>query len=242
LLYSGWLILLLLTPFYHPYARLWLPLQAFECVFLGGAVGIGHSELEQSTRRRFAKSSESSQPLRFSWFASLAAIAVLIHAAIYFIPTHPWNRTRPGLLARSRALPGLLAPSDALKLATASIARDLPRTVKTLRVFARPPVTFYLGQMAGPQFERQASLPELLRPGDQETWALLDTALLTQGEDLRVKLNQSSTDWNLARAIPTPLSMPVLLDINPAVALGDDEAGASVELRLFNPKRAGDPP
>jgi hypothetical protein len=146
------------------------------------------------------------------------------------------------LLARSSVLPGLLAPSDALRTATASIARKLPRTVKTLRVFARPPVTFYLGQMAGLQFERQASLSELLRHGDQATWALLDTALLTQGEDLRMKSNQSSTDWNLVRAMPTPLSMPVLLDIDPGIAFGDDEAGASVELRLLRPERAGDPP
>jgi 4-amino-4-deoxy-L-arabinose transferase-like glycosyltransferase len=243
LLYAGWLILLLLTPFYHPYARLWLPLHAFECVFLGGVVGVVHSGLEEAARSSpDAKSSQHRRPAMIDWFASLAAMAVVIHAAIYFTPTHPWNRARPGLLARSSALPGLLAPSDSLKSATASIRRDLPKTVKTLRVFARPPVTFYLRQMAGPSFERQATLRELLRPGDPQTWALLDTALLMQGEDLRMKLNQSSIDWNVARAIPTPLSMPVLLDINPGIALGDDEAGASVELRLLRPERAGDPP
>jgi 4-amino-4-deoxy-L-arabinose transferase-like glycosyltransferase len=242
LIYAGWLILLLLTPFYHPYARLWLPLHAFECVFLAGVVGVVHAGLEEAARRRpVAKTSTSIRPGKIDWFASLAAMAVVIHAAIYFTLTHPWKRERPGLLARSSALPGLLAPSDSLRSATALLGRDLPKTVKTLRVFARPPVTFYLGQMAGPPVERQASLTELLRPGDQGTWALLDTALLTQGDDRGVKLNQSSTDWNLARAIPTPLSLPVWLDIDPAVAFGDDDAGASFELRLLRPERAGDP-
>ena len=51
LLYSGWLTLLLLTPFYHPYARLWLPLQAFECVFLGGAIGVACRRIEADNER-----------------------------------------------------------------------------------------------------------------------------------------------------------------------------------------------
>ena len=32
----GWALLAVLTPFYHPYARLWLPVQALTWVFVGG--------------------------------------------------------------------------------------------------------------------------------------------------------------------------------------------------------------
>jgi hypothetical protein len=101
-------------------------------------------------------------------------------------------------------------------------------------------VTFYLGQMAGSvAIERQASISELLRPGDGATWALLDTALIRQDEDYSIALTRSSFDWALVAAIPTPLSMPVLLDIDPAVAIVENP-GTQIELRLMRPKRAGD--
>ncbi len=35
-LLTGWFVLLLLTPLYHPYARLWLPVAAFGWIVMGG--------------------------------------------------------------------------------------------------------------------------------------------------------------------------------------------------------------
>jgi 4-amino-4-deoxy-L-arabinose transferase-like glycosyltransferase len=241
LVYAGWLTLALLTPFYHPYARLWLPLHALECVFLGGAVGVVHSAIEAAARKAHEKeSARAVRPRWVKWFAPVAASAFAVHAVLYFHPVHPWQEASHGWFARSSALPGVLVPTDSLKTASASIAHELPRTVKTLRAFVRPPVTFYLGQMAsGVSIERQSGMSELLRPGDGATWALLDTALIRQDEDHLMALTRSSVDWALMRAIPTPLSMPALLDIDPAIAIGDNP-GTPIELRLLRPKRAGD--
>jgi dolichyl-phosphate-mannose-protein mannosyltransferase len=227
LIYTGWLTVSLLTPFYHPYARLWLPMEVFECVFFGGVIGALHAWLEAGVRTPDDKrDSPSSRP---NWFASLIAIAFASHGIIYFGMTHPSNGS----------LPGLLAPTDALKTASASITHDLPETVKNLRVLARPPLTFYLGQNARVAIERQSSLDDFLRPSDAATWALLDTAVIRHDEDFSLELNRSSADWVLVRVTPTPLSLPVLLDIDPSVA-SSENAAVPVELRLLRPKRAGE--
>ena len=118
------------------------------------------------------------------------------------------NRVRGDLSSASlqtNRLPGLLAPSDSLRSACASIAHDLPKDVKTLRVFARPPVTFYLGQFARVSLDRQPSLSELFEPSDAATWALLDMAIVRQDQGLEAELKRSSSAWVLVRAIPSTL-------------------------------------
>jgi hypothetical protein len=141
---------------------------------------------------------------------------------------------------RSSRLPGLLAPSDSLRSACASIARDLPRDVKNLRVFARPSVTFYLGQSARVSLQRQPGVRDLFGPGDASTWALIDLAIIRQDQRLEVEMNRFRAPWILVSAFPTSLSLPVLLDIEPSAA-ATEIVDAQVELRLFRPRRAGDP-
>ncbi len=240
LVYSGWLILALLTPFYHPYARLWLPLQAFECVVLAGLIARVHSAIEGSTSAVLEK---SNPPLtRPSWLLYAFTLVISVAFSFHFLASyHPRPNVQPGVPPQDTTLPGVLAPTDSLKSASASIAHDLPTTVKNLRVLARPPVTFYLGQTATIPIETQADLSALLRPGDASTWALFDTAIIRQDEDRSVEQNRSAADWVLVRAIPTPLSLPVLLDIDPAVAT-TWKTGVQVELRLMRPKRAGELP
>jgi hypothetical protein len=228
LIYSGFFTLLVLTPFYHPYARLWLPMHAFECVFLGGAIGTGHSLIEAIARG--AQKKAVSTPARPAWLALgiyyIVSVAFSIHAVAFF---HPWNSE----------LPGLLAPTDSLKIACASIARDPPANIKTVRVFARPPVNFYLGRSMHFAIERQASPSELLRPGVPATAALFDTALIKQDPALEAELDKASAQWVVERAVPSWLSLPALLDIDPMVASGG-KVRTDVELRLMRPKRAGD--
>jgi 4-amino-4-deoxy-L-arabinose transferase-like glycosyltransferase len=224
LIYTGWLTLSCLTPFYHPYARLWLPLHALECVFLGGAIAVTRSRLEPAAPP--AHNVRSSPLLRPSWCWLLIASAFTFHAVWFF---HPWKN----------GLPGLLAPTDSVRTASASITRDLPETVKCVRVFARPPVTFYLGRLTAVAVERQASLGELLRPADRSTWALLDTALLRQDTRLEAEVKHASADWLPARASRVSLSLPVLLDIDPS-ATSAARVESDAELRLLRPNRAGD--
>jgi dolichyl-phosphate-mannose-protein mannosyltransferase len=214
-----------LTPFYHPYARLWLPLEAYGWLFIAGMFARIRSLLATAGQASGGKWSLRSDPSL--QVVLLAAGAILFEA------------TAIGLTRTSR-LPGLLAPTDTLRSACASMAHDLPKDVQNLRVFARPPVSFYLGQSASVSLERQPGLSGLFQPSDAVTWALLDTAFVRQDRRLEVDLKRSSAAWVLVRAIPSSLSLPVLLDIDPSAATGAT-GGAEVELQLFRPKRAGDP-
>jgi dolichyl-phosphate-mannose-protein mannosyltransferase len=223
-LYAGWVALFLLTPFYHPYARLWLPVEAFGWLFIGGMFADVGSRVNTAVRVPAGKSALRLVPTL--WVILVAASALNFEAAVF------------GFTRASR-LPGLLAPSDALRSACASIARDLPKDVKFLRVFARPPVTFYLGQFATVSLDRQPSLSRLFEQSDAATWALLDMAIVRQDQSLGAELKRSSSAWVLVRAIPSNLSLPVLLDIDPSAATSAN-VDAEVELRLFRPKRAGD--
>ena len=74
-----------LTPFYHPYARLWLPLEAFGWLLLGGAF------VDRSIERRSRGSSGAALELEAAdgplpWFASVCwlvarVLAILLGAA-----------------------------------------------------------------------------------------------------------------------------------------------------------------
>jgi dolichyl-phosphate-mannose-protein mannosyltransferase len=224
-LYAGWLSLSVLTPFYHPYARLWLPLEAYGWMFVGGTFSAVRSRLDAAGREPVGKRRRNSGPPL--WVILLVAAAIMFEAAVIG-------------LTRTDHLPGLLAPTDALRSASASIAHQLPKDVKNLRVFARPPVTYYLGQFAGVSLDRQPSLGGLFERCDAATWALLDMGIVRQDPGLEVELSRSSSAWVLVRAIPSSLSLPVLLDIDPSAATAAT-VDAEVELRLFRPKRAGDP-
>ena len=73
LLCIGWVTLSVLTPFYHPYARLWLPVEAFGWLLMGGVfVGI-RSSVEVAGRGARWTWSRTSDPL--PWFA-LFCVAV----------------------------------------------------------------------------------------------------------------------------------------------------------------------
>lgn len=117
LLGAAWVGMSLLTPFYHPYARLWLPLQALGWVAAAGVVGEGGRPVAGLSRRRFA------------------TLAACCGAAI--VQSLAWP---------SATLPGPLAPSDSLRVAAARAASEGSLEFRPpTRLLARPPLRFYLG-------------------------------------------------------------------------------------------------
>jgi len=220
LLGVGWAFLALITPFYHPYARLWLPLVAFSWLFLGGLFVSIRSTCEVRGR----DAGWASDPL-----PSLALFFVLGAVFQAISPDSPW---------RTRRL-GLLEPSDSLRLASRSIQSDLPKHVRQLRLFARPPLAFYLALAGGVDVDRQPDLAHLLEQGDSTSWALLDMAMIRQNNIVEEELNRSLAHWVLVRDIPTTLNLPALLDIDPSAASGRS-VDASARLRLLRPKGIGD--
>ncbi len=215
-----WVILSALTPFYHPYARLWLPLEAMGWLFLAGGFVIVRSRVEVGTRRH-----DRSMVL-LPWFAILWLVG-------------------GGILAMTRAWPfsersqGVLEPSDSVRQACRSLVVDLPDDVRELRAFVRPPVIFYLGATGRVAVVRQPNLGTFLEQGSPSTWAVVDMAMSRQSGVARKDLAKHLSRWVVVHEFPTSLNLPTLLDVDPSAA-GRGAGGREAELILMRPRGAGD--
>jgi hypothetical protein len=222
LLAVGWVSLGLLTPLYHPYARLFLPLQAFGWLFLGGAFLIIRSKVELQGRgagRRLDRVQD-----RLPWFVAVSLFAA---GSQVLIPSDSHSK---------RGFPGPLEPTDSLRQACRVISRDVPKDLRSLAIYARPSVTYYLA--GGLTVSPQPSLDRLLRPGDSTSWALLDEAMLRQESNVQGALAALHDRWVVIGEAPTVLNLPTLLDIDPAAATSRNW-DASAPLLLLRAKRPG---
>jgi hypothetical protein len=217
----GWAVLALLTPFYHPYARLWLPLEAFGWLFLSSLFVSVRSTCAVPGRGAGRAWTWPGDPLlRFGLYGVLGtAIHVLA-------PDWSWK-------GRS---PGLLDPSDSVRQACGRLLSELPKDLGAIRVFARPPVAFYLGMHGRAAVIREPDAARLLQPGDPTAWAALDMALIRQAHAEANDFDPLLAGWATVREFPTTLNLPTLLDIDPAAA-GRTDVDSSASLRLLRPVR-----
>jgi 4-amino-4-deoxy-L-arabinose transferase-like glycosyltransferase len=220
----GWTILVLMTPFYHPYARLLLPLQALAWVLLGGAFTILRQVSEQL--RDLAQRRVWGVPDSLIRFTAACWLVPLMLAAL------------PQREAADVPIWELLGPTDSLRQACRSVASELPKDLGSLRLYARPPVTFYLSGVA--PVAPQPTLDALFAARDTKAWALLDAAMVRQGGGLRGHLTGSADRWDLAHEVPSVLNLPTLLDVDPS-ATRRRALDGSAPLLLFRPKRPGAP-
>lgn len=218
-----WLALSVLTPMYHPYARLWLPLEAAGWLVGGLAVGtaFGWSDRVVGWPER-------------GWYRGRRA--VLLPVALSLVAA--W--VVPGLIPpRPRPLPGGLAePRDSLRSATTGLVGKLPHDVGAVMLLGRPPLLFYAaaplarrGIVAG----RIASSDDLLDAGSG-AWAVVDTAMLRQEGGPGDRLARLLGRWEVAAEVPTTLSRATLLDVDPGAAVGDLTA-RNEPLILLRPRR-----
>lgn len=206
-----WLILSVMTPFYHPYARLWLPYHAANWLLMSWLVLHGSSSFK-SYLEAASKSVASETRLRRSLRWSIRAGLFFVGA--FVVMTAFGHGARPQ--------PGLLAPSDSLYQATARVAEVLPEEVQALRLLARPPVTYYLASRIS--LDPMAGSNSLLKGGDPRAWALVDSAILRSelgnpsvGSD-RNLLDRFANNWEIVEEFPTTPSLPTLLDLDPGAA------------------------
>jgi len=217
----GWTLLAVLTPFYHPYARLWLPLQSFNWLFLGATFAWVRSQIEVAGR--------GARWTRKDLLPGFAAVCVLGAALPALSSDSPWKIPYPRLLA----------PSDSLREASRSILSELPEDVGDLHVFARPPLAYYLALAGRVGVHRQPDLAHLLDKSDQRSWAVLDVALTRQSNVSDRDLERAIAGWSLVRRISTTLNPPTLLDIDPAAARGG-MMDFSAPIWLLRPRRMED--
>jgi dolichyl-phosphate-mannose-protein mannosyltransferase len=218
----GWAVMAILTPFYHPYARLLLPLQGLSWLLLAGALVMLRTNLERL-------GDQVQRPARGIAQALLpAAVGLWITPLLLASYTPYWSA--------ARGISELLQPSDSLRTACRTVAGDLPRELDSLRLYARRPVEFYLSGVA--PVAPQPTLDRLLEPGAAKTWALLDAAMIRQGGTVKGRLAVANDRLELVREIPTRLNLPTLLDIDPSSAT-QREPDRSAPLILFRPRRPG---
>ncbi|WP_435007455.1 ArnT family glycosyltransferase [Tundrisphaera lichenicola] len=226
-----WLILSVITPFYHPYARLWLPLEALNWILIGWLVVRGIPTIRAASRI-FGRKGER------PWFRHPPLIYVLATLAIGVYLT----RTTA---SRAEILPGLLDPSDSLRRASAQVGARLPEDVAGLRLLVRPPVTYYLsGRIA---LYPMAGSDGLLIPSDPRLWALVDSTILRSeagqtSDRSAVRLLARFADrWELVEEFPSTMTLPTLLDLDPAAARSASP-DRSAPLWLLRPRRPGTAP
>src|SRR5262249_16320655 len=150
-----------LTPYYHPYARLWLPLLALGWMVMGGSLVRIFVEDPSESPASLGRAGRA-------WVTTFLCLALGIMGTISVVS--PRGATGGHLFGP------FLAPSASLRLACRELLRSLPENIRGLRLLGRPPITFYLAGRSAVQ--PQADLESLLRPGDPSAWAVVDFALL----------------------------------------------------------------
>ncbi|WP_165230860.1 ArnT family glycosyltransferase [Aquisphaera insulae] len=228
LLGVAWLILSLLTPFYHPYARLWLPLQLLIWVQVSGLMAAVLSRSRSHAPELAASLSRYSRGMRLD---------VALHWLLLTVLLAPCLVRGPITAARS-AGPGPWESTDSLKRAVRKSLEVIPSGVPGLRVLARPAIIYYLAGKVPVRVEPGlAGLLEADRTGE---WALVDAAQLDQEGDRKKAAASLLERWELVREFPSSLSLPALLDRDPLASRRESiESMISVPLRLLRPRSPG---
>ena len=148
----GWAVMAILTPFYHPYARLLLPLQGLSWLLLAGALVMLRTHLERL-------GDQVQRPARGIAQALLPAAVGLWITPLLLASSSPYWST-------ARGISELLQPSDSLRTACRTIAGDLPMELDSLRLYARRPVEFYLSGVVACRSPADPRSPARARCGE----------------------------------------------------------------------------
>lgn len=165
---AWWLILSVMTPFYHPYARLWLPLEAAGWLVLADlVVQLGSFSKSVRTEPGVGAIPLSRRNVARGVVAALCLVVARGH----------WGTNPPRSFPASR----FERPTDGLRLAAVEMVKSerFPRnTGVTLRVLARRPFLFYLAQNGVGPIRLLPDAKGLLEgPGPGGDWAAVDQAL-----------------------------------------------------------------
>ena len=213
---AGWVVLTVLTPFYHPYARLMLPLQAFCWLIAAGVIGEILPDAELNDERSWPVPRRSARGIVLTLAAGVGVAC--------------------GFLIEPRAVPypALLAPSDSLKSVAAKIAtRIKTRGGPTIEVYARPSLTFYLNTVHGLPTTSLPSYPDftssIIVPGRPPTkWVIIDEVLCLGGPPMQAGFGRAGLHGEGDVVFPDFLPLTTMLDADPHAAYGTSMFGADL--------------
>ena len=201
----SWFVLLMVSPFYHPYARLWLPIELLHWIALGG---LAIQFIEKPIRVQLADlKTRGSIPA--AWPLGLIAIGFVASG-----PGFPF--ASPGRFGH----PGLFDPSDSLHSVADHVVKRIPPGVSGLRTLVRPALSFYLGGRIA--YSPQSDLTTFETSRDLNQWGLIDSAILSSNlgrpdqPGRRRSLEPILGRWELVEEIPAMTSLPTVLDLDPS--------------------------
>jgi dolichyl-phosphate-mannose-protein mannosyltransferase len=227
-----WLGLTILTPFYHAYARLWLPYEAVNWLLMGWLVPNGLAMIREIRPLPTA----SNRELVRTRLIGLGFLGLFGVGGLVWFKTDVERKARPQT--------DLLAPSDSLRQACNQVALLLSDEVKGLQLLVRPPALYYLAGRV--RVSRMGGSDQLRMPGYPGTWALVDSAILRSElgrgseESSRNLLDRLANHWEVVQEIPTMLALPTLLDLDPEAARSTS-SDRTCRLWLLRPRRPGAP-
>jgi 4-amino-4-deoxy-L-arabinose transferase-like glycosyltransferase len=220
---ASWLILTALTPFYHPYARLWLPLHATAWTLLAGLQSrIAALVQDKSTElARFEPTLTPGLRARFAMGLVCAALAAYVEL---------WVN------ASARPLRRVFEPTDSLRLDMQKLETALSRRSGQIKLLTRPPVLFYLRHLDPARLERLASSSALQTP-DPSGWVLVEEIQLRQEGDFDRRYEAMFRFWEVSWPFIHDLGPADLLDNHPGSALDNTAAHDQQVIWLLRPRR-----
>jgi 4-amino-4-deoxy-L-arabinose transferase-like glycosyltransferase len=209
-----WLVLSVLTPFYHPYARLWLPLHAAGWLLLAGAVVTVGPFAESGRAFPIPERSVLTRP-------GLLARGVFLIACLLWARAH-WAGGRPVPFPFSRTFMATTGLRDSVSEALTRSPLPVDGTAR-LRVLARRPVAFYATLRGAVPFRLVADRSMIESgPDSLSDWALVDDALAPRLGEVRLETNRSGLAYERAASWPLWLDPVTRLDVSPESAWGFD--------------------
>jgi 4-amino-4-deoxy-L-arabinose transferase-like glycosyltransferase len=222
---AWWVVLSAMTPFYHPYARLWLPLHAAGWVMLAGVmVSLGPfpgSVLED--------------PDRFRIFSRRVLARGAVALVCLALARSHWAEAAPCAFAAG----DVFIPTDSLRtaaayIATASPIRYDPRP--SLLVLARRPMAFYLALHGNVPFRLVAGEDDVRgAPRGEHDWAFVDTSQVGDASVDLAPTRRIERRWRRVKSWTETLDPVTRLDVIPGSVYEVYEPDP-VRLHLMYPK------
>ena len=225
-----WVGLFILTPFYHPYARLWLPFELASWIILGGLTTRWADQLADRSALRHGPIASR---LRFG------AAGLILVGTLWLGPG--WPVGPPTTLSHD----GLFAVSDSLEIIVEQVNARLDPEVQQLRTFVRPAMSYSL--RGSFQVSPQSDFGQFQRVGDPRAWGLVDSTLiapiLTTSDDPEPRglIGPLLDRWEIVAEYRAATSLPTALDLDPA-RRDTAPADSMACFWLIRPRRETDSP
>jgi hypothetical protein len=220
---ASWVLLSVITPFYHPYARLWLPLHATGWTLLAGLMPRLWVLTSATSKETISGARKVTPRPGYGWAMSFFCVGLATYVELR-------------LNADARPLGGVLEPSNSLRLDMRKVEGSLAKFTSRLKLLTRPPAIFYLRHCQNVQLERLTD-SSALQAADSSAWALVEEIQLRQEGNFEQRLRRLFRTWDAASPFIQDLEPADLLDHHPGAALGNSGEHDQQVIWLLRPRQ-----